>query len=434
MSGQDHDPQILNAKIKSMERERFSCFQKLYNQGYIDIEVLRDIQEDKSDFTLNKRLHRIQAGVGDIQNLINNPQSGLQYISTLKSLMEFVESEIMIFKTIQKQELQELFDYDKSISQELKSLQERLTNGDQNLARPILFQKNSNVINQTSGLLPDVIAFQEFASKYGHEGGWDPTNHATFIKYTLQYHNDLEKLFRICSRLPGITYQMVKDHYRWFQIYTKKLELNKLAIKKWKETKQNFNHAQIQSELNAIESIEAKKKPMVDDKTRELKKFEILLWKKNQKEKKEMEELQKRKQLELEQQLNRKRILQRNQTIQNQNKSIDVKKLDKPMPQVPTKPKPLITKSISQLQLQDQQWIQKRKSKQSELIQKEIDKQTRLNKLKENVRVHVNRDPERLFQPTFVTRKKMELDESECVPVVQYHIQSRTVPTWRQGL
>jgi hypothetical protein len=92
---------------------------------------------------------------------------------------------------------EELIVDEKRIQQDLKTMKERVfawdrSEDDTSVVKASIHQIESkprlNVTEESSGILPEVTAFQSYLVKWGgYYGGWDDLSHGAFIKLRQKY-------------------------------------------------------------------------------------------------------------------------------------------------------------------------------------------------------------------------------------------------------
>lgn len=193
----------------------------------------------------------------------------------MKQQMQMIDCKLVIFKAAQVEEMDLLRSEELGLEQDIKMIENRLDKKE----CASFHQEKSQKVNSKGGLLPEVVEYQNFVVKYGHEGGWDSINHAGFVNLKKKYSGDA--LYEICAqKLLGIDHETAAEHDRWYGKYLEKMEANKEAIRNWKKQKRS-NQAKtemIQKEIQqeSQQSDEDLRKTL---ERRELQKFQLLLWK-----------------------------------------------------------------------------------------------------------------------------------------------------------
>ena len=241
---------------------------------------------------------------------------------------------------------------------------------------------------------------QRFVSRYGHVNGWDPINHTGFVKLRKKYGAGTEALFEACQeRLLHITHQMAAEHDEWYTMYEEKATANKDAIRKWKSKKKaDVTATQSLVEEEKIKTSLAehlKKNEQNEDcikqqKLREFKKYELALWKKEQAKQKELKDEKERE--EREKQAAKLKLAALERKKERERKLLLVSENQKHQKVVVNEAKKITkerhTNNILVLALQkerEEQVLRKRQELAKKKQMQEIEKEHRLEKLKNTV-------------------------------------------------
>ncbi|KAJ3299254.1 hypothetical protein HK104_009557 [Borealophlyctis nickersoniae] len=340
-------------------------------------------------------------------------------------------------------------------------------------AAPVV-RVESRAVAGGGGLLPEVVAFQDYLAKHGgHCGGWDDLTHQAFIKL---YH----KHSGACvSNLPGITLEDAESHVHWYQGYSKLLEAKKTAIGKWKKRKEvTFDHElleldfPINSFLGTFKAAATKQAKMLEVQAaeqtkakeaaaekkvmhREDRKREIEKWKRDRKSKQQAAE----RAAEAERKLEQERLLKwRQEQEQTRQKVLDYvqirskeQALQREREQEAERIKrkalaDLDKEEMKRLAVKDAEFVQKKRKVAEARAREEEEKVRRLEKLRAQaevrlaqVEVQVDRDPARVLQPTEGFRKKLEAPKHDAFEEAQavfkpVSMPKRQIPTWRKGI
>ncbi|KAJ3324750.1 hypothetical protein HDV06_006058 [Boothiomyces sp. JEL0866] len=343
-------------------------------------------------------------------------------------MMEAIECKILILKEYQRDSMKELLDQERLLSLEIKTLQAGIDKSE-NISLSRTASTASNINGNPSNLLPEVVEFQKFAGKYGHEGGWESSNHQAFVKLARKYHGD--KLYRICAKkLPLVTYEEALEHDNWFRQYDEKYKANKEAIQLWKN-KPRDELIPKQEKINKVE-------PSNTQQDREMQKYQVLLWRKakNEEMRKQNELNQKNKLAELEKKKIEKQKQEfKRQLLQKQREELEKQKKPAPLVQVP-KPKSVNYHLIKMKQkIFQEQYLEKKASLKLKREEAEREKQARLNKLAEKVQVNIKHDPDRLFKPTAsMLYKQSSATSMDNLVFIPTYGQGRAIPAWSKDI
>ena len=287
-----------------------------------------------------ERLKDIQKLVETLEIMIKTPnlqhnngiKGFIEGVRKLKSLLELIESKIFVFKGEECQEMERLNAEERELTMEIKLLQDRMSKPDYNQSAKFSASKQGSTClnNAHSNLLPEVVDFQNFVAKYGHDDGWETEYHVKFIKLREMLGAGSENLYRKCSQtMLNVTYEMATEHDEWYTIYEQKSRANKEAILKWKKSRQNSNAAVKTIDIGLHPSEEKREFKAADIKLkeeREMKRFELQLWKR-EKERKAKEVADKQKSISKKDEL--ARTLNMKQQLEHRNERLLQKEIEK---------------------------------------------------------------------------------------------------------
>lgn len=295
-------------------------------------------------------------------------------LGSIKEMMEAIECKILILKEHQRDSMKDLLDQERLLALEIKAIQSGIDKADS-----VSLVKNPTTLGKinehTSNLLPEVVEFQKFAGKYGHEGGWETSNHQAFVKLARKYQGD--KLYRICAKkLPLVSYEEAQAHDEWFREYDEKYKANKDAIQLWKNKPKD--------ELIPKQEKTQKVDKSQSQEEREMQKYQVLLWRKakNEESRKQNELKEKLKQAELEKKkIEKEKQEYKRQLLQKRKEEMEKKE---PPPVVKQTSVNHRLMKMKQKLLQDQ-YVEKRASIRLKKEEEEREKLARLAKLTEKV-------------------------------------------------
>lgn len=415
-------------------------------------DVLRNSLVDDG-LELDRKLAELNLSTRRLTLLIANPSNntGKDYLYKVKCLMDLIESKILVFKAEQMERMKELEFAERTCYQDIKMMEERISKADYNSLdsttsstsnlKTFSHDAHFSFDKNASGLLPAVVDFQKFVAKFGHENGWDPLNHAAFIKLRKKYGSGVEALYEACQeRLLHVTHQMAVDHDEWYSVYEEKFFANKAAIQKWKSQKTSTER-----QPQVIEEVKNKETSQDDlrtQKLREFRKFELALWKREQcRQKAECEEMER---VEEERRAARQKKILLDRKKEKKEKEIQAavdqqSRVDAADTSKKPSAKDRKNNNLLVLALQKEREEQVLKKRKELLMKKkilELEKERRLQKLKEKVHVSVARDPERLLKPTKGSLQKSTSEEtlSDSKNNSMINLQRRAIPLWRSEI
>lgn len=113
--------------------------------------------------------------------------------------------------------------------QELKLFSAAFENADDHSAEKALAVPSTSKEYHTGTLI-------DFIARYGHDGGWDPALHSSFLKIR-QKHSNEENFLQLCSNALFIDVDEIQKHDLWYREYLRHVSENKLEIQRWKKGK-----------------------------------------------------------------------------------------------------------------------------------------------------------------------------------------------------
>ncbi|KAJ3272051.1 hypothetical protein HDV01_006003 [Terramyces sp. JEL0728] len=413
----------LDSKVSILEKEINANCKRLMDLGIIppSFELIRLESNDEESGQLNN----IKRSIKEFQNVVADPQLGSHYVASIKQMMEAIECRILILKEYQRDSMKELLDHERLLSSEIKTIQAGIEKVESvSLAKS---SSSAKLNTQPSNLLPEVVEFQNFVSKYGHEGGWEPSNHQSFVKLARKYHGD--KLYRICARkLPLVNYEEAQAHDSWFKDYEEKYKANKDAIQFWKNKPKD--------ELIPKPEKTVKSEPAQIQEDREMKRFQVMLWRKAKND--EIRKQNERKLKANKEEEERKKTERQKQELKRQllAKQKEELELIRQESKQELKPKPANLHLINMKQkLFQDQYLEKKAAYRLKKEEEEREKQARLAKLAEKVQVNVKHDPNRLFKPTAsLLQKQNSTSSMENLLYLPAYGHGRAIPAWSKDI
>lgn len=89
------------------------------------------------------------------------------------------------------------------------------------------------------GLLPEVVAFEEYASEYGPFGNWNADDHKEFLHILKENKGDYAAtVLECCHRMIGYDRLDIIAHARWHSGYEERALCKKMALHEWKRSKE----------------------------------------------------------------------------------------------------------------------------------------------------------------------------------------------------
>ena len=297
-----------------------------------------------------------------------------------------------------------------------------------------------------------VDSVKNFLAKHGGlNGGWDEIEHSQFVQ--LRQKNPDQQIFmsKAVDTIRTKTIIEIQEHESFYrQLLTLQNE-KKRAIQKWKEEKQKKREEQIELEAeDKTKQLEKEEERLRQEAKRQktLTKVRLQTWKlekeQYEKERKEYEEKMKQetkfKILE-EERIRRqkeKEMIEHYRVIKEHKSKEKNQKIVEELTKKSRPPSPM---EIARVKEREEQYLKRA----NELrMRKEVEakeKEQRLNKLKEKVKVEVTMDTNRLLRPTQAQfNREVEIREYQAQPksadprmgLDVRMISHRSVPSWRK--
>jgi hypothetical protein len=227
--------------------------------------------------------------VGKLKKMTNTQKPGPNFIDNIRELMNTIECKLLIQTNSNQEMLSFLLSEETTLSQDIKLIEESVTKSDSMIA-PNNAPDTVRSISKVDNLLPEVLAFQNFVAKHGHFDGWESINHAGFL--TLRESYSGTALYSACAqKLLRVSYLVAKDHDQWYIEYEDKKLRNKQAIQRWRKEKQTQKSQELKPILVIKPDKRKENKENIKIKEqRDFQKYQIMLWKKEQANQKEIKE------------------------------------------------------------------------------------------------------------------------------------------------
>ncbi|KAJ3187490.1 hypothetical protein HDU85_006781 [Gaertneriomyces sp. JEL0708] len=408
-----------------------------------------------------KKVASIRSSVRSLCELVGHPEPGHTYIERLKRTMSDIERDLLLFKNAESTSFEELQVRERQLTRDIASANAKMEAWETIVNEPpsqegrkkAIRQKPSHLYNG-DGLLPDVVAYQNYLARYGgHTGGWDEQMHRVWLKLRQSYEARYDEFLRACvARIPGISLEEAIVHEEWYTGFCEVTDAKKRAIERWRKRKE---------ELAAKSSSETGKAGHAEDATARAVQNERDQQEREQK-KREVEEWKARKHAEQENAERRKREKERRQQDEQQGwrekQAMRRTQVAAEASRRREREERIKAEREAHEQLQKRLWSETSKLQAERLAQKNADllhrrhallekqqqaeeeKQRRLERLKELFKPpEVEKDPARVLRSTQAfqhKREKGELEQTEAVrcKFTPAALPRRHVPLWRQGM
>ena len=453
------------------------------NLSTLDAEIKRLTSERETELKrLSQQLTSTKMSVRKFRESVAKSKQRLPpspaVLEDLRTKMVDIESHVSAFKAQQKSVYDDLNRVETQCCNEIASLEKKMIAWEQQQqqTRPLSARSGTSSSaalrlfpsGDASGDLPAaVVAFEKFQQQSGGVcGGWNEEDHSIFLRVRQKHKGKTNSAF-IEEALPLLAPRSADDlhhHETWFREHEKLLEAKKTAIEEWRKGKRVKQQEESDS-YRETEGEEMEKRRVLDaarrerdEKEKARKEAEVAAWKEAKEAEKAREENEKRAQQE---EAKRKAELEASRKAKLREKAeefarereeakraaqAEEARREKRERQVRRKN---AAEEIMRFQERDQMTVAQRIVFNQRRVEEEQEKAKRLEKMKENVAVNVERDPERLVRPTkgMEERKKAQQQEEEegkrrnvkgmregAASCNVRQIQHRATPSWRAGV
>lgn len=436
-------------KVESYEREisnliyeRRHEFRSLFcTLEEADAKLLTQRKRDKQE--LRKQVDKTRLSVDAFKRLLAEMKPGSVCVEKLKIMMEEIEGAITAFKEKQRETYEELLQEERIVTLEINALEKKLDNWSSSQPTSMQPTHPRQTAAQVSSLHPAVLAFDAFVERTGgHRGGWDDYDHQTFVRVRTRHGDKAGFIEAAVSELPTRSRGEIEAHEQWYQEYTKLNEAKKAAINEWKQQKKDSNKGDERDPGLDVEEAHSQRAEMLT-KEREERLAQLTAWKAQQQAKREEEEKLKQEE-ELERLKEIEKARERQAAVKAKAQQYVAKKvqekqaleLQEEARQDEERARRMeATKEVKKFRERDTKSISKKQQRQKRLELEAMEKERRLQKLKEEVKITVERDPTRLLKLTAVweERKKAGVGSGIAAGTV-LAMPRRAIPSWRQGI
>jgi hypothetical protein len=422
-----------------------------FRQDYCELEEsdLRMLESRKQEkLKLKQQLSKVQSNVSRFQRSLKDGKPSTELVQKLKEMMEEIESSILTFKKQQRELYETLSKDEKVISQEVSAFEKRIESWNSGTtASNSTTTKTKQVQSaaESNEMPPAVLAFERFLQQTGgHQGGWDDYDHQTFLRIHKNHMGKPSFLSNAVALLPGHSEDDITEHAQWYSEYLTLKESQKEAIQIWRDTKETERAkmlAKADTEEEEMHTTLERKKQERSDKERQERLSQLARYK-AEKELKQLAEEEKRLKEQLVKAKQEEKQRKEKAAVKAKVEEYMQKKAEEKQVMLAAKEaymneelqrRRIANKQIGKFQERDRVALDERKLRQVEQELEEQEKARRLEKLKGQVDVHVERDPSRLYKLTegWENRKK---DKSSSQTGPSVGIPKRAVPSWRSGV
>ncbi|KAJ3175971.1 hypothetical protein HDU87_005636 [Geranomyces variabilis] len=410
-----------------------------------------------------EHLSQLKAMVKQFWVYIRDPKSGQGYISSVQSLMESIESQIMIQKTASCETLETLVQQQNKLTNELTAFQDHMAGWDQipvdepssvsHPGKPLSIRAPSTRVMAADdgSLLPEITAYQNFVARHGRFGGWEEFAHRAFLRLREKHGPATTDSFlrAVVARIPGISLSEAASHAAWHESFLRLTEARKSAIRKWKTRRAvaaEDHEKEMEVQETAVKTSGVKKQAIHID--RDAQRLELEAWKEQKRaeeaafEQQHAADAAARKAQEARNRDHQRMLRERVKAYQQKREARDL--LNQQMEhEAKQREKDLHNKIANEdrkrLAEKNLAIAQRRRMAEAERAQATEQKERRLKAIRKQVEVHASRDPSRILRPTESFQIKVDSpshDPSETVKGLfrTNPIPKRHVPDWRREM
>ncbi|ELT93807.1 hypothetical protein CAPTEDRAFT_190988 [Capitella teleta] len=448
----------MKLNIDKLEREKSNQIYNKHSELYQEFATLQEIdrkfEQDRrtSGRNTEQTLVKIKSQVAKFRREVKEVKPTPEFVEKIKVLMEDIEVQINSFKDAQRLQYEELLRDEHIVNLEVTALEKRIDvwasmkPGSAHNTRSQHPTKLPSHRDVHRFLPPEVTAFERFeAQTGGQRGGWDEYDHAMFLKYRNRSKNKNVFIEELASVIPTKDGDEIRHHEMWFREYEMLRQRKKEAIAEWRQHKEIEREEPESSDEEDKEQQrqmeELKQRRLAEE--RALAKAELNKWK-VEKELKRAEE---------EQRILREQLRQKDKEEMERKRQEEVKARVEEFKEIKSaeeRERRLVEELRRRVEMEEKQKVAKvivgklkdrdlekvytKRNVRLEAERKaELDKQKRLNRLRNQVAVEAPRDPSRLLRPTagWVERQK-DTDSTPSGRIL--HAPKKAIPTWRQNI
>lgn len=451
--------------IKAEKDCRLQVFHRREDIEAIDLEVKKLAEERETEAKrIVQTLTTTKTTLKQFKSYIQtrkNPQGKPLKLEEIKSKMTEIESSISTFKTKQKTVYDDLLRHEMQCANEIASLERKMTAWETKRTAPASARSaRPEVIEDDENKPPALIAFDKFLQlNGGPTGGWIDEDHAIFLRVRGKHKGKSSWMSEALPLLAPKSAEDLEPHETWFKEFSTLLKAKKEAIRGWKQQKvsqrkeESATYQKVEAEDEEERLRRQQERRKQEEKERGQKDAEIAAWKVKKElqriedeEKKIKEELEKKKREEAENirkaevKLKAAKFARAKELARMAADAAEAAKVKEEM---------AIRRKIAseeiRFQERDQMTVAQRLVFNAMKVEEAKERDRRLEKIKENVAVKADRDPDRLTRPTKGAELRAKATEADrdlrqqdggrndaCFNIRQ--VQSRGTPSWRAGI
>ncbi|XP_067250292.1 coiled-coil domain-containing protein 112 isoform X2 [Chanodichthys erythropterus] len=397
---------------------------------------------------VQQQLQKLKNAVFRFQQQLMDAKPSPDVIDRLKDTMMDIENSISMFKDTQHQSFEELLKDERIFWQEICAFEKKIEAWSLPVKADVRLPgaRSDRLRDDGRNLPAEVTELETFLQRTGGpRGGWDEYDHQSFLKVWTKHSGKPSYRQEVRLYLPGKTEEELKLHEEWFLELRRRQEKKREAVHRWREAKQRERELQREQQ----DADDARTEPQ-DEEQRRLKQEErrreaaerLEAWRSRREQEREQEQ---------EQRL-RNEILQRRRAKEEQRRQLEVKLMVEARVRQKKEEEELrlleeeeqqraereerqrqAAEAIKRFQERDSLRLEEKLQEKQSKEEERWERQRTLEKLKE--KVHVSRDPSRLWKRTKVWEERMrEIGPSGSGAAPLLHVFHRAVPAWRQDL
>ncbi|KAK9814260.1 hypothetical protein WJX72_003050 [[Myrmecia] bisecta] len=415
--------------------------------------------------TLHANINKVHALVAGVKAKLADVQPGQDYIQALAAAMDESEREITTLKEGQRVQFEELAQQERLLTRDLELMMDRMESPAwdvcaQEPAPKRSGQPSSNGRLQArqgggGGLLPEVLAMDDFMDRHGEFGGWQAEDNAEFERILAACRGDYSHATLVAyDEMVGFSKADIIAHARWHAEYTDLAVSKRIAIAEWR-CRRDAERAALAAQASvgpaSAQQAQAEREESEQEQRlqREYQKQALSEWKAAKQEEERAalegrrrvrEEAQQAKEAEraAKQAANKAQLEDyRKQKMAEQRRAEQAA-----AEAAAAKVTPVAPEALQRLQERNEALMRRREELATAKAREQAEKAERLEKLRQEVagqiEARVKPDPQRLLRPTSAQQiRKVAAEEGGHAPRQSgfiRNVQHRAVPSWRKGL
>ncbi|XP_046403478.1 coiled-coil domain-containing protein 112-like [Ischnura elegans] len=275
----------------------------------------------------------------------------------------------------------------------------------------------------------EIVKFENYLTNNGgHFGGWDEEDHLVFVQIRQKYRQKLLFVKAVQNRFPRLTEDSVLKHEKWYAQYLKLREKQRSAIRKWRAEKEQ------ERSKKRFSAVKPTARTAEDDLVERLeRKQKLEEWKRRKMEEKKLneEERQRIRQWKAQKEYERKQLqdlkraaveVYKKEKMYKQSAHLMLQEL-KELKEREEKAAQanMLLKSFRQ---QDETYIERRRLYTSQKLKNKENEANKWRLIGRRVSTSVERDPDRLLQPTLAWKDRLMSKSAEPISKPILHLRN----------